>query len=394
MGQLLHETLWLQEQATVRSNQGIERRCRALVPGTTSGDLLPVTSSCGWDMITDWPWILTPTCKLKTNFDKRLKAEGDEAQDTGLLAKQNGNKRQPTRAHDKGQDRRHCNQPKLGYKGLKDLMVTCKIYDKRSKEEHLYQNHNQKLSKILSFILIFLFLPSATSRCIMLPDNNINQKGRTAKVKFSTVDCSIQKISIPLSSQESNAGLLPLQFKVYEYGTKPGEELTTKLPDKTTNRPGDDPFPSLPIDTIIKEVINEVGKEVTLKSEQGNIQLTEDGKHVSESKSNDFKVTETLAGINLFEEDGKLLPQPGPQNVVNSGLENNDIKPESNTDEEIVNDENKGQETVGKVTQSSLYGGEITPNEKEPTFNNEKEIIPKDPLTNEKVTTVIYTEAT
>ena len=171
--------------------------------------------------------------------------------------------------------------------------------------------------------------------------------------------------------------MLPLQFKVYEYGTKPGEELTTKLPDKTTNRPGDDPSPSLPIDTIIKEVINEVGKEVTLKSEQGNIQLTEDGKHVSESKSNDFKVTKTLAEINLSEEDGKLLPQPGPQNVVNSGLENNDIKPESNTDEEIVTDENKGQETVG---------GEITLNEKEPTFNNEKEIIPKDPITNEKVT--------
>ena len=40
---------------------------------------------------------------------------------------------------------------------------------------------------------------------------------------------------IPLSSQETNAGLLPLQFKVYEYGTKPGEEPTTKLPDKTTS---------------------------------------------------------------------------------------------------------------------------------------------------------------
>merc|ERR1712013_252157 len=434
MGQLLHETLWLQEQATVRSNQGIKRRCRALVPGTTSGDLLPVTSTCGWDMITDWPRILTLTCKPKTSFDKRQKTKNNKAQDTELLTKQNGNKRLPSRANDKGQEKRahnqrqdtegkvrrisqlpnrhktrhednnsrprtpditkdkrkydetHCTQFKLGYEGLKNLMVSCKIYDKRRKKEHLHQIHNQKLSKILPFILIFLFLPSATSRCITLPDNNINQKGRTAKVKFSTVDCSIQKISIPLSSQESNAGLLPLQFKVYEYGTKPGEELTTKLPDKTTNRPGDDPFPSLPIDTIIKEVINEVGKEVTLKSEQGNIQLTEDGKHVSESKSNDFKVTETLAEINLFEEDGKLLPQPGPQNVVNSGLENNDIKPESNTDEEIVNDENKGQETVGKVTQSSLYGGEITPNEKEPTFNNEKEIIPKDPLTNEKVT--------
>ena len=157
---------------------------------------------------------MTLTYKLKTNFDERQKTEGDEAQDTGLLAKQNGNKRQPTSAHDKGQDRRdhdhrqdtedkvrgisqlqtrhefrqednisrprtqditkdrktfhriHCNQPKLDYKGLKDLIVTCKIYNKRRKEEPLYQSHNQKLSKILSLILIFLFLPSATSRCI------------------------------------------------------------------------------------------------------------------------------------------------------------------------------------------------------------------------------------
>ena len=157
---------------------------------------------------------MTLTCKLKTNFDKRQKTEGDEAQDTGLLAKQNGNKRQPTRAHDKGEDkrdhdqrqdtedkvrgisqlptrhefihgdnnsrprthditkdgkifdRRHCNQSKHGNEGPTDLIVTCKIYNKRRKEEHLYQSHNQKLSKILSFILIFLFLPSATSRCI------------------------------------------------------------------------------------------------------------------------------------------------------------------------------------------------------------------------------------
>ena len=133
---------------------------------------------------------MTLTCKLKTNFDKRQKTEGDEAQDTGLLAKQNGNKRQPTRAHYKGQDnrnhnqrqdtedkvrgisqlptrhefihgdnnsrprtqditkdrklfdRRHCNQPKLGYKRLKDLMVTCKIYNERRKEERLYQSHS------------------------------------------------------------------------------------------------------------------------------------------------------------------------------------------------------------------------------------------------------------
>ena len=35
---------------------------------------------------------------------------------------------------------------------------------------------------------------------------------------------------------------------------------------------------------------------------------------------------------------------------------------------------------------SIVYGGELAQNEKEPTFNNEKEIIPKDPITNEKVT--------
>ena len=162
----------------------------------------------------DWPRILTLTCKLKTNFDKRQKTENNKAQDTELLTKQNGNKRLPSRANDKGQEKRahdqrqdtedkvrrisqlpnrhktrhednnsrprtpditkdkrkydetHCNQLKLGHEGLKNLMVSCKIYDKRRKKEHLHQIHNQKLSKILPFILIFLFLPSATSRCI------------------------------------------------------------------------------------------------------------------------------------------------------------------------------------------------------------------------------------
>ena len=194
---------------------------------------------------------------------------------------------------------------------------------------------------------------------------------------------------IPLSSQETNAGLLPLQFKVYEYGTKPGEELTTKLPDKTTNKPGDEPSLSLPVNTIIGEVINEIGNEITKKSEQGKSHLTEDGKDVSEAKLDDFKVTETLAEINLSEEDGKLLPQPGPQDVVNvdnGGMENNDFKPEIDPDGEIETNADKGQETVGKVTRSSIYCEELAQNEKEPTFNDDKEIIYKDPITEEKVT--------
>ena len=54
----------------------------------------------------DWPRILTLTCKLKTNFDKRQKTENNKAQDTELFTKQNGNKRLPSRANDKGQEKR------------------------------------------------------------------------------------------------------------------------------------------------------------------------------------------------------------------------------------------------------------------------------------------------
>merc|ERR1712212_163008 len=93
---------------TVRSNQGIGRRCRAVVPGTTSGDLLLATSTCGWDMITDWPRISILTCKLKTNFNRRQKTEGDEAHDTGLLTTRNDYKELLTRDQDKGpQNRDH-----------------------------------------------------------------------------------------------------------------------------------------------------------------------------------------------------------------------------------------------------------------------------------------------
>merc|ERR1712142_1178408 len=66
---------------TVRSNQGIEGRCRALVPGTTSGDLVLATRTSGWDMITDWPRILTKTCQLKT-FHSRQNIEDDKTHDT------------------------------------------------------------------------------------------------------------------------------------------------------------------------------------------------------------------------------------------------------------------------------------------------------------------------
>merc|ERR1711874_549860 len=69
---------------TVRTWQGIERRCRALVPGTTSGDLVLATNNSGWDMITDWPRTPTWTWKLKIKFDRRQKTEGKEANDKRL----------------------------------------------------------------------------------------------------------------------------------------------------------------------------------------------------------------------------------------------------------------------------------------------------------------------
>merc|ERR1739838_1302491 len=122
--------------------------------------------------------------------------------------------------------------------------------------------------------------------------------------------------------------------------------------------------------------------------EQENSHIT-DEIPVSETNLEELKVTEKLAEIDLSEEDGKLLPQPSLQDVVyevNEDIENNDVKPVSNTDEEIETDENKGQETVGEVTQSSIYGGEIIENGKEPNLNNDKDSVDKEPITKKKVT--------
>merc|ERR1711892_1027122 len=71
------------------SFQGLKRRCRALVRGTTSGDLAPATTISGWEMITDLPRISTWTWKQKISIDNRLQTEGDEPQDKGLLTHDN-----------------------------------------------------------------------------------------------------------------------------------------------------------------------------------------------------------------------------------------------------------------------------------------------------------------
>jgi hypothetical protein len=87
--------------------------------------------------------------------------------------------------------------------------------------------------KLLIFLCFVFLLPSTLSRCITLPENAITAKGRKARVRFSTTDCSIQKINVPLRLQEKSAGLIPLKFKVYEYGTKP-EEYTTSTSEHPT----------------------------------------------------------------------------------------------------------------------------------------------------------------
>merc|ERR1711892_513070 len=216
------------------SFQGLKRRCRALVSGTTSGDLAPATTISGWEMITDLPRISTWTWKKKISIDNRLQTEGDEAQDKGLLTHDNlrldfglQDKDSRQRGKDSGK-----NKDSNYYQ---EWFRLARQEDQKTnpsrKPSHL--NLKPKLNLTLALFILFSLLPRATSRCITLPDNMINEKGRTAKVKFSSVDCSIQKISIPLRDQETNAGLLPLKFKIYEYGTKPGEEVTTEAPKPT-----------------------------------------------------------------------------------------------------------------------------------------------------------------
>merc|ERR1739838_309086 len=300
-----HETLRLQEPSAVWNKQGLKRRCRALVRGTTSGDLAPATTISGWEMITDLPRISTWTWKQKITIDKRLQTEGDEAQDKGLLTHE-------ILRHDFGLQDKDNDSRKRGKDSGKNKDRN--YYQERfrlAKQEDQKTNPSRKLSHLnlktkqnltLALFILFSLLPRATSRCITLPDNMINEKGRTAKVKFSSVDCSIQKISIPLSSQETNAGLLPLKFKVYEYGTRPGEEPTTKTLDKTTTK-------YVQENTILpaNPVIDKPEEEIINNSEQVD-NISNGGVQESDPQSNEASVTKTTTK-SLDEDDGKLLPQ-------------------------------------------------------------------------------------
>merc|ERR1712123_566328 len=296
------------------SFQGLKRRCRALVRGTTSGDLAPATTISGWEMITDLPRISTWTWKQKITIDKRLQTEGDEAQDKGLLTHEN-------LRHDFGLQDKDKDSRKRGKDCGKDKDRN--FYQERfrlARQEDQKTNPSRKLSHLnlktkqnltLALFILFSLLPRATSRCITLPDNMINEKGRTAKVKFSSVDCSIQKISIPLSSQETNAGLLPLKFKVYEYGTKPGEEPTSKPLDKTTTKYVElnTTLPANPvIDKPEEEIINNSEQADDPELDNGADNISNGGVQESDPQSNEASVTKTTTK-SLEEDDGKLLPQ-------------------------------------------------------------------------------------
>merc|ERR1712142_1357537 len=443
---------------TVRSNQGIEGRCRALVPGTTSGDLVLATRTSGWDMITDWPRILTKTCQLKT-FHSRQNIEDDKTHDIRQKTDEQDTKKDTeeknqgretwdhdrilntgendtlldTEDHDKGPKTKNKDQklktqkqtnrldikdkveniPKLSNRHkyregnfysrqkthdkytrhlqnteitrkevfwstarLTDIIIKDSMLIKKSSSALIIRNkETNKFSRFLFLLLLFSLLPPAASRCITLPDNTINQKGRTAKVKFSTVDCSIQKISIPLSSQETNAGLLPLKFKVYEYGTKPGEELITKQPEKSTVRPGDNLSPSLQEvpENKPENDVNKPGDDIA----DGNVEVeqpltdeddTENDNQVSEAGLNGNKVTETVIEGDLSEDDGKLLPQP---DTNNEGKESND-KDENNENQSEINTEGETN-TEGEIN----TGEEIITEEEDNLSEEDGKLLPQ-----------------
>merc|ERR1712106_169716 len=358
----------------VWSFQGLKRRCRALVRGTTSGDLAPATTISGWEMITDLPRISTWTWKQKITIDKRLQTEGVEAQDKGLLTYDN-------LRHDFGLQDKDKDSRKRGKDSGKNKDRN--YYRERfrlARQEDQKTNPSRKLSHInlktkqnltLALFILFSLLPRATSRCITLPDNMINEKGRTAKVKFSSVDCSIQKISIPLSSQETNVGLLPLKFKVYEYGTKPGEEPTTKYVEENTTLPAN-PV----IDKPEEEIINNSEQVDGPELDDGADNISNGGVQESDPQSNEASGTKTTTK-SLDEDDGKLLPQFD----LNKDPNTDDIdipgeiiinKPEA----EIEDTNDQGDETINMPeaeTEETNEPGEENINKPEPEIEEIKE---------------------
>merc|ERR1712106_667710 len=103
----------------------------------------------------------------------------------------------------------------------------------------------------------------------------------------------------------------PLKFKVYEYGTKPGEEPTTSTLDKSTTKYVEEntTLPANPvIDKPEEEIINNSEQVDGPELDDGADNISNGGVQESDPQSNEASVTKTTTK-SLEEDDGKLLPQ-------------------------------------------------------------------------------------
>merc|ERR1712106_218797 len=113
----------------------------------------------------------------------------------------------------------------------------------------------------------------------------------------------------------------PLKFKVYEYGTKPGEEPTTKTLDKTTTKYVEEntTLPANPvIDKPEEEIINNSEQVDGPELDDGTDNISNGGVQESDPQSNEASVTKTTTKSSLNEDDGKLLPQLDPNKDPNT----------------------------------------------------------------------------
>merc|ERR1712106_1056265 len=189
----------------------------------------------------------------------------------------------------------------------------------------------------------------------------------------------------------------PLKFKVYEYGTKPGEEPTTKTLDKTTTKyvKENTTLPANPvIDKPEEEIINNSEQVDDPELDNGAYNISNGGVQESDPQSNEASVTKTTTK-SLEEDDGKLLPQfdlnkdpntddidiPGeviinkPEAEIedtNDQGEENIIKPEP----EIEDIKDPGDETINMPeaeTEETNEPGEENINKPEPEIEEIKE---------------------
>merc|ERR1739838_1155998 len=78
---------------------------------------------------------------------------------------------------------------------------------------------------------------SVNGRCAMQPDITMTSDSKTRQQKglqFSASGCTIQKISVPFNVNGKDGEMGTLKFKVYEYGTRPGDSIPSPAPVPVT----------------------------------------------------------------------------------------------------------------------------------------------------------------